>query len=112
MLSKIVLSILLLSVVACGHYPEIENKPQCSPVFKYVTIEQKEFIDLESSYCICGMYEFSLEKVGPVGGSWKEPLKSCNKVIGWKPKDYAEVSTFWVEVWEKIRDTLEDYGAR
>lgn len=101
----------LILLVSCtstitGNKPEIEDLPQCSPIFRYETLDNKEYISLEKSYCLCGRYRFTQNYVGPVGDSWIENIKSCHKVIGWKPKEYGEVSGFWQEV----RIEIEAYG--
>jgi hypothetical protein len=102
------LFLLLILLSACTNMPVIEDLPQCSPVFKYVkSVEGDEYISVKDSYCICGNYRFSLDYVGPQGGSWREPIKSCNKVIGWKPKDYGEVAAYWKEVRARVQSEVE-----
>lgn len=102
---------LFLVATSCGNMPTIDDKAQCSPVFSYVTsVEGEEYISVKDSYCICGNYRFSLDYVGPQGGSWKESIKSCNKVIGWKPKEYGEVAAFWKEVRARIQSEIEAHG--
>lgn len=102
----------LLSFISCtstitGNKPQIEDLPQCSPIFRYETIDSREYISIEKSYCICGKYRFTEQYVGAVGESWIEPIKNCHKVIGWKVKEYGEVSNFW----QQVRIEIEAYGS-
>jgi hypothetical protein len=91
--------------------PTIKDTNQCSPIFKYVKdSEGVEWISTTDSYCICGKYRFNLDYVGPQGGSWKESIKSCDKVIGWNPKEYGEVANFWKEVRARIQIEVENHG--
>ena len=98
---KTMLALALISFLSgCGTAPTIEDTAQCSPYFVYVTIENKEFIDVEKSSCFCRSYHFGEDYVGPqVGGvNWKEPLHSCNKIIGWAPTIYTKVASYWEEL--------------
>lgn len=109
---KTCLSILLLfTLVSCGSAPTIEPTNQCSPVFVYVTDDTgKEFIDVSASYCLCRKYVFSIDQVGPQGGAWREPVKSCDRVVGWKAKEYGAVAEYWQRVREYLLDIMEEHG--
>lgn len=106
---KIYLSLLLLA--SCAGAPQIATTTQCSPIFKYVQdVLGNEYIDVKDSYCICRKYEFTPQYVGPVGGSWAEDIKSCDRVVGWKAKEYPIVANFWVEVREYLEEIRKKYG--
>lgn len=109
---KIYLSLILLfTLVSCGSAPTIEDTNQCSPVFAYASSSAGvEVISIEESYCICRKYRFSIEQVGAVGGSWREPIKSCNKVVGWKTAEYVKVAEYWQRVREYLVEVLQKHG--
>jgi hypothetical protein len=97
--------VFLLLLAACTSIPTTPDGPQCSPVFSYVnSTDGKEFIDVEGSYCLCREYHFGLDYVGktPDSTTWKEPIKYCDRLIGWTPKEYAKKATFWEAVRAKI----------
>lgn len=99
--------ILLFLLSACSNYPTTPDSPQCSPIFKYETsLENIEYISTVDSYCICRMYHFGIDYVGPVKNTstWKEPIKSCDKLVGWVPDDYAKKAVFWEAVRSKIEN--------
>lgn len=106
---KIYLSFLLLfTLVSCGSAPTIEDTTQRSPVFIYS--EDGKYIDVSKSYCICRKYRYNIEYVGTVGGSWQEPIKNCNKVVGWNTKEYVTVAEYWVRVKEYLNDIMREHG--
>jgi hypothetical protein len=104
--------VVLLFLTSCTNIPTTPDGPQCSPVFKYVnSTDGKEFIDVESSYCLCRQYHFGLDYVGKTPNSdiWKESIKYCDKLIGWIPKEYAKKATFWEEVRATIEQEISRY---
>jgi hypothetical protein len=96
----------LLLLASCTNIPTTPDGPQCSPVFTYVkSTDGKEYIEVESSYCLCRMYHFGLDYVGKVPNitTWKEPIKYCDKLIGWTPEEYTKKASFW----EAVRAAVE-----
>lgn len=81
--------------------PTTEDGPQCSPIFKYViSMEGDEYISVKESYCICRTYRFSANYIGMVPGTstWQEPIKYCEKIVGWTPGEYAKKAAYWEAV--------------
>lgn len=94
--------ILLLALLAgCTNVPTTPDGPQCSPIFKYVTsLEGDEYISVAESYCLCRQYRISLDYIGVVPNteSWREPIKACEKLVGWSPVEYGKKVAFFEEV--------------
>lgn len=63
----------------------------------------EQYIDVDESRCYCRTYTISTAYIGPVGNVTTEPLSKCDKVIGYAPKVYAEMTTF-LEVWRMQLD--------
>jgi hypothetical protein len=110
MSNAIVFSLIFFLSTSCA--VKVRDTLQCSPVFKYVEIEAIGYISMEESYCICRQYRFNEDYVGPVpaGPVTYEPIQSCNKLIGWSPKEYALVSNYWEELRRAIKEALERHG--
>lgn len=95
-MKHLVLMILLMSLANCrnNNHPTINNQEQLSPVFEYVIVDGKEYIDIESSRCNSRTYKISKEFVGPIDKAVKLNIKECNKIIGRATKEYATFATF------------------
>jgi hypothetical protein len=96
--------LLLIFLAGCAGMPETPDGPQCSPVFEYT--QDLKFISVENSYCLCRAYRFSLDYVGPVKDiePWKEPIESCNRLIGWTPEEYVKKASYWENVRSYIKE--------
>jgi hypothetical protein len=99
--------ILLFLLTSCGNAPTIQPTNQCSAVFKFTETGD---ISSKESYCICRKYVFTIERVGPEGGSFKEPIQSCDKLVGWKPKEYSIVAEYWEALREYIVEVMREHG--
>jgi len=88
----------LATFLSCDRddYPVISDQEQKSPVFIYIEIDEKEYIDLESSYCLSRVYRISRSYIGPVRKALKLPIEECQKIIGRSPKEYGVYSE-WFE---------------
>lgn len=99
-------------LVSCTHQDiTTPDDPQCSPIFVAVKDDAGiEWISTSESYCICRKYRMSLNYIGMVPGTqtWKEPIMSCNKVVGWKPDGYGNKSAFWEKVRVAIKDKIDE----
>lgn len=100
-LVKIILthSLICLSLVSCkspDSYPRIADQEQLSPVFAYIEINGKQYIDLESSYCLMRIYRITKGYVGPTTQAVELHISECNKVIGYAPTEYGVFAT-WLE---------------
>lgn len=89
----------ILSSLLCGCYqaPTVRDTKQC---FTYFGVNTDGTVNLDESYCGCRAYRFSEEYIGIVPNTkpWKEPLLSCQKLVGWTPDEYEVVSNYWGEV--------------
>jgi len=96
--------LLLLLLAGCADMPTTPDGPQCSPVFYYS--EDEKFISTEKSYCICRVYRFSLDYIGPVTSieAWKEPIQACDRLVGWTPEEYSKKASYWENVRQYIKD--------
>jgi len=52
--------------------------------------------DQVNNRCVERLYRFSADYIGVIGPVRDVDLSMCDKVIGYTPKNYAEVST-WIE---------------
>ena len=96
---KILLLPLLMTLIACPSIPTVRDTEQRSPVFVYVEIDGKEYIDVESSMCLSRQYRFNSEMVGPVTKSIAKSIKECDRVIGWHSSvEYPLVYRYWDEI--------------
>lgn len=97
----------LLLISACTNFPATPDSPQCSPVMKI--LHGTDYISIKESYCLCRVYHFGVDYVGPVPGleAYREPIESCNKLIGWTPEEYAKKANFWEEVRKEIKKRLK-----
>jgi len=97
MKALLIMSLLILSI-SCrrNNYPTISNQEQLSPVFEYVIIGEKEYIDIERSRCNSRNYKISKEFIGPTNRAISLNIKECNKIIGRAPKEYAVFAT-WLD---------------
>lgn len=101
--------LILLILVSCQSVPTSIETNQCSPIHRYVKdSDNVEWINVSKSYCLCRKYRFSVESVGPIGGSWRLPLKECDKVIGWAPSEYVTVREYWESVREEVERSINN----
>ena len=100
---KILLGILLITClsscltscrVSRDNMPKIEDVKQLSPYFHYVTIDGKEYIDVQKSVCFSRDYRHTIDYVGPVGAYESLNIKKCNKVVGYSPVNYTKVFNY------------------
>jgi hypothetical protein len=66
----------------------------------------QEIIDADKSECFCRPYKFSLEFMGPVGGSKPKRAVYCNKVIGSLPGEYLKQVNFLGDVRKDIQSSI------
>jgi hypothetical protein len=66
----------------------------------------KEIMDLEKSECFCRPYKFSMDFMGPSGGSKLKPFTYCNKVIGSLPGEYLKQVNFLGDVRKDIQSAM------
>lgn len=104
--------LLLFLLAGCAGAPETNDGPQCSPVFKYS--EDNKFISVEESYCVCRLYHFGLDYVGPVKNtdSWVEPIQSCDRLVGWQPNEYSKKASYWEAVRAYIKQRQDNGSNR
>lgn len=89
------LVILLMTLIGCrNNYPTIQDQEQLSPVFNYITIDGKEYIDLESSRCLSRTYRVDRRYVGAINQTIMLDIKECDRVIGYAPREYATFASF------------------
>lgn len=95
---KILLIILIICLNSC--IPTIKDQEQCMILIDLKVDEfGNRYINENESSCVCRMYRWDKNYVGPVGQAWETDITYCNKVIGHKPDPYIEFATFL----EKIR---------
>lgn len=78
-------------------YPRINTQEQLSPVFSVVEIDEKEYIDIESSKCLSRNYQINRDVIGPVDDTvLVMDIRECDRMIGYAPQEYATFTT-WLE---------------
>ena len=94
---------ILIPLVIClnscrnpNSYPRIDDQEQLSPVLRIETINEKDYISIENSYCLSRTYRISKEYVGAIDKAIKLHIMECNKVIGRAPSEYGVFAT-WLE---------------
>jgi hypothetical protein len=108
---KLILLALMFIVPSCSQMPVTQDDDQCSPILKTaMDTNGVEWISMSESYCFCRKYRFSIDYIGKVPDteSWKEPIMSCNKVVGFKPAGYARKASYWEAVRQKIKAQIGD----
>lgn len=88
-----------LNLFSCNDpngYPRIEDQEQLSPVYRYVNIDGKMYVDIERSFCIARTYRISKGYVGPVSEPIRLNLSECDRIIGRAPDEYGVFAT-WLE---------------
>lgn len=96
----LILSLICLSLLSCirdpNGYPRIEDQEQLSPVFNYIEINGKTYIDIDESYCLARVYRISKGYVGATTKAVELNISECNKIIGYAPREYGIFAT-WLE---------------
>jgi len=100
---KILTLILITTFLnACRTQPQLFIGKQCSPVFFYEDIAGVPYISTEKSTCLCRQYKVSVEFIGPITESVIEPIATCNKIVGYSPKQYVELNSLMEYVRQNI----------
>lgn len=93
---KILALMMLLTILAScrNNYPEIADQEQLSPVFSYVEIDGKKYIDIETSKCLSRTYRITKRYVGAIDNAIMLDIRECNKVVGYAPREYVIFASF------------------
>jgi hypothetical protein len=63
---------------------------------------------LQDDACFCRDYKYSAEYIGPVGNEEEHPIEACDKLVGFSPDDYLEVTTYH----EAVRKLIKKYSKK
>ena len=93
-----ILILVLMNFLSCRdtNYPKIDDIEQLSPVFSFIEIDGKRYIDIETSYCLARMYRHERGYIGSVSEVQKLDITECHKVVGYSPDVYGDYTT-WKE---------------
>jgi hypothetical protein len=97
----ILVAVTAFFATSCSQMPTTPDDAQCSPIMKTaVDASGVEWISTTESYCLCRTHRFSLDYIGHVPDTeiWREPILSCNKLVGWKPDAYGRKASYWEHV--------------
>jgi hypothetical protein len=96
----LIILISCLNLTSCRWAPRDFVGYQCSPVFAYEDIAGKQFISVDDSKCFCRKYRVSQAYIGPLAEAVNEPLSRCDKIIGYSPVEYTDLTNLmeWVRV--------------
>ena len=94
-MKALALMMLLIVLISCrNRYPTIQDQEQLSPVFNYITIDGKQYIDVESSKCLSRTYRIDKRYVGAINQAIMLDIRECDRVIGYAPREYATFASF------------------
>ena len=99
--------ILTLICLSCQTQPQSFEGTQCSPVFAYVDIDGKSYIDIEMSICNCRGYKVSRDYIGKTTDSKPMPISKCNLINGYSPKEYSALYNLMELVRSQINNSDE-----
>lgn len=92
---KTSLSLLLIICLNVGCdkviLPSLKNQERC-------------VISLEHKICRCHMYQIADAGVGRVSDSYNNPLKYCDKLVGFSPDSWIELVLWLEEVFDTVKD--------
>lgn len=93
-------SVILLMICLSGcSTPEIRDLPQMSLRLVLETDENgRRYVNEKESACFIRIYRHSKNHLGTVGRETEEDVLHCNKMIGYGPRDYADLNQFFEEV--------------
>jgi hypothetical protein len=92
----ILLTICLSSCNDPNGYPRLADQEQLIPIFRYVEIDGREYIDTEESFCASRLYRVSKGYIGSIQKPIRLHISECHKIIGRAPDEYNAFST-WLE---------------
>lgn len=95
--------LLMICLSACQTRPDELIKNQKFVSFSYVEIDGKKYIDPDKSFCAVREYKYSLEFLGPITKFRDVKFDECNKLNGYTPKDYIDVTNFLEDVRLEIK---------
>lgn len=107
-----VIKLLLLSILTMSLFGCDRNNPDFRIVQNGLVLETYRndkgelVIDETKSACFSRKYQFSLDRVGPIGENDDEELEACNGMIGYSPENYKKVVEFNERVRVKIKEEL------
>jgi len=88
---------LLIIYLSCSHnqiFTDEVNAEQCSPYISLKMEHGKRFVDEVNSSCMCRLYKFSGDYIGPIGTRYKTDIMKCHQLIGVTPDRYEPVNNF------------------
>jgi len=105
----LILVILTFSFLSCDRNNPDFRIIQNGLVLETYRNEKGELvIDEKNSACFSRKYQFSIDRVGPVGEDEDMALEDCADLIGYSPENYKKVAEFNERVRSKIKDELGD----
>jgi len=78
--------------------PEIRDRERCLIVLRKDNITPR---------CRCHQYHIGRDKVGKVGDSYNKPLEYCDRLVGFRPDEWALLYTDIVELMEWVNDKAD-----
>jgi len=94
MTCRSILILCLVFLTSC-QAPEIRDRERCVIVLGNLNI---------SAYCRCHQYKISKDFVGRIGDSYNKKLDYCDRMIGFRPDEWALLNADVKELMEWIKD--------
>ena len=98
-LKKVSLMLLMTCLSGCSNIA-IRDLPQLNIrlVFDFDPVSGRRYLNEKDSVCFVRSYRHSKEFIGPINKNKEIPLMDCNKMTGYAPSDYVDLSVFKEEV--------------
>lgn len=105
------ITLVMLVAVSCQSSQSNLTVEQCTPFMAFVDVEingeVRSMVEPADSSCWCRGYFYGKNKIGPKTGEStpvRKPLAYCQNLVGNPPADYAEMTTFFESVRQKIKE--------
>lgn len=97
--------VLLAMLTSCQDIPKAQDsiQKQIRLVVETDPETGRRYINEDESRCFYRTYRYSIDYIGAVGDAQEEDVLECNKIIGWKPKEYEKVT----EYHERVRVMIQ-----
>jgi len=108
---KVMLCLVLLAMLtSCNDVPKAQDsiQKQIRLVLEIDPDTGRRYINEEESRCFFRTYRYSVDYIGAVGDAQEEDVSECNKIIGWRPKEYEKVTEYHERVRVLIQKELNE----